>query len=564
MTSTSNDFQRAVGHGLGRYYAKLTSAAYCHPSFIQHPPAGGWTDDQLDVDALRTNLGRSDLVVDLLRHVPYVKPRHMHMDIWPVYPKSRPVRYLRDRGTWAQTRDELAALPAHVVSLTHGTSTGTATDNDDGVGLYGPYWWLVDCKERRIVMYSGPERGAAFGLGWRPAQSQSFDDPAIFFGDLVMDLVNLVNPPVPPVDGVAADLWSCDYAEAERAAVKNEYSFCGWFAGHDNVQFRRDSCRARLKNLMRKKAAWERKLPEMEEKRLLTRNKLDELGLLFPSRANTNSNNNDNSAVYDRSAIVAAITYYYQRLSKMAYFPAHAIDYPPPGGWPDGDFLPADKIQMLGFNDRVVDLLRHIPYVLATDGGPDAGWAVWSGPAYPHVYLQGDAIWDTLDPERENLSLCAEQIFPWDNMADGLVPLTRGEYAEWWILDTNTGNMTLYDSGGHKNYVGPAVAFFQTISNKLLELELVPVPPPGYEWAMEETDIWGGFSDHWKDNNELWDLSIEEVRDVYRSRGWPNVENFKSKACYEALIELRDRLLDEEPDGSTPDDSEEEVDNEWH
>jgi hypothetical protein len=55
-----------------RHYALLVKAAYFDPSEIRYPPDGGWTDEQLAVDILRA-FGRSEEVIDLLRHLPYIR-----------------------------------------------------------------------------------------------------------------------------------------------------------------------------------------------------------------------------------------------------------------------------------------------------------------------------------------------------------------------------------------------------------------------------------------------------------------------------------------------------------
>ncbi|KAI8246726.1 hypothetical protein K4K57_005485 [Colletotrichum sp. SAR 10_99] len=52
------------------HYRLLVDMGHLHPEALQAPPETGWTDEELNVDALRT-LGRSDKVIDLLRHLPY-------------------------------------------------------------------------------------------------------------------------------------------------------------------------------------------------------------------------------------------------------------------------------------------------------------------------------------------------------------------------------------------------------------------------------------------------------------------------------------------------------------
>ncbi|KAK1573657.1 uncharacterized protein LY79DRAFT_525403 [Colletotrichum navitas] len=136
---------------LKRHYELLVRMGYMEPEAVELPPAGGWTDAELRVDALRA-MGRSEAVIDLLRHIPYV---HENEDADPVeiYTETFPLRYLRS-GQWfgGNPGEDLATtplldlgfapfdgpVPADMVSLTHA---------DEGT------WWLVDTKEGCIYPY---------------------------------------------------------------------------------------------------------------------------------------------------------------------------------------------------------------------------------------------------------------------------------------------------------------------------------------------------------------------------------------------------------------------------
>ena len=48
-------------------------AAYFDPAEVRYPPDEGWSEEQLAINVLRA-LGRSEEVIDLLRHLPYIKP----------------------------------------------------------------------------------------------------------------------------------------------------------------------------------------------------------------------------------------------------------------------------------------------------------------------------------------------------------------------------------------------------------------------------------------------------------------------------------------------------------
>jgi hypothetical protein len=81
---------------LKRHYELLVKAAYFDAAEIQYPPDEGWSDEQLAVDIMLT-FGRSDEVIDLLRHLPYIK--QLDGDCKDeVYFETQHLSYLRE--TW--------------------------------------------------------------------------------------------------------------------------------------------------------------------------------------------------------------------------------------------------------------------------------------------------------------------------------------------------------------------------------------------------------------------------------------------------------------------------------
>ncbi|KAK1573945.1 uncharacterized protein LY79DRAFT_524807, partial [Colletotrichum navitas] len=110
-------FHREVAQGLAHFYTKLSTTPYLSPNDIQHPPPEGWSDAELDMDGLRTTLGRSNTAVDLLRHLPYVRPVDIgpHTGQWPIFPRTKAMRYLREYGSLVDGNleglFELAHLP---------------------------------------------------------------------------------------------------------------------------------------------------------------------------------------------------------------------------------------------------------------------------------------------------------------------------------------------------------------------------------------------------------------------------------------------------------------------
>lgn len=94
-----------------------------------------------------------------------------------------------------------------------------------------------------------------------------------------------------------------------------------------------------------------------------------------------------------------------------------------------------------------------------------------------------------------------------------------------------------------------------------MSLDFVSVPRPDIDGGEHAT--WGGIQDDWQQNADLFDLSVEDARDIYRTHGRPNIDKFRREECYEALVELHERTSDEAMyAGQRPGDSEEEEDHE--
>lgn len=99
-------------------------------------------------------------------------------------------------------------------------------------------------------------------------------------------------------------------------------------------------------------------------------------------------------------------------------------------------------------NDRVADLLRHIPYIDVDEENDEIPWPVYLDSSVPERYLSDNPqLSDDLTEEHatpENLH--AHSISPWPQpIPPGLVPLAGGRYATWWVVDTNTGDIILFD-----------------------------------------------------------------------------------------------------------------------
>ncbi|KAK7991329.1 hypothetical protein PG988_000123 [Apiospora saccharicola] len=144
----------AIANCVRRHYELLVKMAYLDPAAVQSPPAQGWSDEDLAVDAVRA-LGRSENVIHLLRRLPYLR-QDLQDEKWEVYEETRPLSYLRGADTFGhQTAEECrsqglhrlglmpfdASYPPGMISLTSGRdATFWVIDTDEGlifpVGLY--------------------------------------------------------------------------------------------------------------------------------------------------------------------------------------------------------------------------------------------------------------------------------------------------------------------------------------------------------------------------------------------------------------------------------------------
>lgn len=80
-----------------RHYDLLVRMAYLDPDEILCPPLEGWSDEQLAVDALQ-KWKRSERVIDLLRHMPYLSKSIATFGMYEVYIETEACIYLRNHG----------------------------------------------------------------------------------------------------------------------------------------------------------------------------------------------------------------------------------------------------------------------------------------------------------------------------------------------------------------------------------------------------------------------------------------------------------------------------------
>jgi hypothetical protein len=115
------------------FYNFLTTFPYLPASSIKAPPRDGWPED---VRETFRKMGKTDQVVDLLSHLPYVDS-----SAWEVFPDTEPIDYTSSRSLKRIDRNVSldpphCEIPDHVVSLTCGRNYGIWLLLDTNTGMF--------------------------------------------------------------------------------------------------------------------------------------------------------------------------------------------------------------------------------------------------------------------------------------------------------------------------------------------------------------------------------------------------------------------------------------------
>lgn len=145
--------------------------------------------------------------------------------------------------------------------------------------------------------------------------------------------------------------------------------------------------------------------------------------------------NHDAASSYDRDAIIASITRYYELLSKMVSIKPKVIAYAEQGGRPDS-VLPLEKLHRLGFNERMIDFIRHVPFSHSSDKLVFRYTTTRN--YYTNLFDYPEEDYALEDSHRTGM-----WPFPGARIPEGVIPLSRTIEAAGletsWMLDTNNG-----------------------------------------------------------------------------------------------------------------------------
>lgn len=143
---------------------------------------------------------------------------------------------------------------------------------------------------------------------------------------------------------------------------------------------------------------------------------------------------------YDRDAIIAAVTDFYQFLARLPYIEPAEVLYPPPSSGSDGSLpgswphITSETFGALGKSAEVIALLQRLPYI-RMDGEQEYVVAPETFPCdYRRDYFRAPAL--TAEGDGGG---------PWDvpggfEFPSWVVPLTYGKnHGDYLMLDTTDG-----------------------------------------------------------------------------------------------------------------------------
>lgn len=251
---------------------------------------------------------------------------------------------------------------------------------------------------------------------------------------------------------------------------------------------------------------------------------------------------------YSREATTAAFRDYYEFLIEM-FLPEKWIMEPPVEGWPS---ITKEKADLLGKNDEVYELIRHLPYL------PDSTLLLARAPA-----ANWSSIFEKRNFDQQGVRMITEGL-EWPNIPASAICLTRGGRDDFeFILDTKFGTVHWLEgpdfdfdskrqpivepSGGTESFEDctpenehgwrsqPAWSipdFFEVLKNEFRTLRSVPLDASQVEYWFGDEDC-----EEFEEPDEG-DILIRSVRDTYQEHGWPNMSVYNKEECQNAIGSL--------------------------
>lgn len=198
-----------------RLYETLVKMGYMEDLNILRAPFGGWDDTQIDAKSLRI-MDRTETVIDLLRHLPYLEK------VYEIMPDTKPIKYLGRRWddtlaeTFAQHNSLVMLLSMPFESLPE-PGMICLTDGSDSEAL------LIDTQTGKMYPFGD---GATWNM--EVAETGQREPPWLwytpvsiekYFDELHRKFTSLELIPLPRVEGVPDEAEHRVYNSGQREII---------------------------------------------------------------------------------------------------------------------------------------------------------------------------------------------------------------------------------------------------------------------------------------------------------------------------------------------------------
>ncbi|KAJ0383094.1 hypothetical protein COL922a_011199 [Colletotrichum nupharicola] len=245
---------------------------------------------------------------------------------------------------------------------------------------------------------------------------------------------------------------------------------------------------------------------------------------------------------YDRDAVVSLVKRHYRLLVDMGHLHPEALQTPSETGWADEE-LNVDALRILGRSDKVIDLLRHLPYPRAGASGTD------EADDDAAVYYETKVLSylrNKWQPEKDPDPNWHKQSFA---MLGCVYP--QGE-------DYYLYNDAPAEAEGDAPWLSAKAVSFQTFFDKMYKdlstLKLVPAPAAGNFGAAiralndPEAKVRQLYPATYDTQSHHWVLILQALSQLYWEYGWPDA--FRKDEFLRAAVPARAAILDDEYDWS--------------
>lgn len=242
---------------------------------------------------------------------------------------------------------------------------------------------------------------------------------------------------------------------------------------------------------------------------------------------------------------IACIRDYYQFICKM-YVRHAAVEYPPPGGWPQ---ITNERAKALGKSEEVAALLRQLPYIV------HRGTSMCTTPCAPYTWFQdwrqdfANMTEDFSSDDADDIKLLTEGFSACENTPPHVVGLTTaGRDDDIYLIDIKHG--ILY-------WIGcPTGLDMAHECDRILEYPDEWAPENEVEWREEGSAFFiprffelqkQKFRDlhyvpthglkilHASTNNPEGQKRVSMLQGIWREHGWPDAEDFDKEKCLAAI-----------------------------